>query len=402
MHNLAQYGDSPPSSTSHRSAASSSLAAPTCSAPLTSVTANDCFNGSALFDSTASTGLDAAARHATDANGSQQPSDSAQGQREPSNQRSDKGKVLDSTEAPDQATSGQALDRSSSNSPQELQPQQQQQLPRRNLSPNVRRQVQRSGGFLQPKDASHMRQWPHSQHTDAGQAKPRPVSIVATKQSHNSESSEDLMSLEELEGRIASLNKTLLRAPTDLQASLRSQYQAESATFREQSPSHQHSRHAASEQQNLIPQRQHQDFRPLASVQADQTQLSKSRGAHSSKLSHAAHQTYSSSKEHTAKPTQTAWQKLTAQHQTLQGPNCLSHQHAAEEEEAVCSPAQSPPEPRVSLQYEEHAYCFAQSKDSKCASHRERASLCNSRQQSLQSFCVYVVYEIASLPGLSL
>ena len=384
LHNLAQHEGSPPSSTSCHSAASSSLTAPSCSAAVTSITANDCFDGSALIDSTASTALDAAARHAADAAGSQQPTDSTQAQGRPSNQRCEGRQVFSSTEAPDQATSSHVLDQSccsSSGSPQGLQPQQlwrRQQQPGWEPSQDMRRQAQQPSGTIQSRDASHMLQQPASQPTSARQAKLRSARVAATKHSQDSESSEELMTLEELEGRIASLNKTLLRAPTGLQASLSSRLPADPATLKEQRPSHQHAGHAALGQQHPLPQRQHQDLSPLASVQADRTQLSRSRGVRSSKLDDRAHQ--SSSKGRISKPPQTAWQKLTAQHQMLQGSASGSQQHADEEAEAINSPAHSPPEPSVS----EQGHKRLQHSKTPEGKPDGFTLLCKSRQQDLQ------------------
>ena len=160
------------------------------------------------------------------------------------------------------------------------------------------------------------------QFSSASRAKPGLVPQAETKHLQDSESSEELMTLEELEGRIASLNNTLLRAPSGWQASHVVSDQAGSG---EQSQSHGQVRATALRQQmpaHLQPTRSHHSRSQLG------------REVYSSSNSTAGFE---------EQPVMTAWQKLTAKHQAPQA-SSASHHNTVEGENAhgpVSSPARS-------------------------------------------------------------
>lgn len=138
------------------------------------------------------------------------------------------------------------------------------------------------------------------------------------------------MSLEELEHRIASLNTTLLRAPSEVQAAPVPSDQAGAKT--KQGPLYANDRPAAYRQQG---QRQ-------AGVYSG-------RGEQSHRLGRAAGQS-SDSTDGLAEEQlgMTAWQKLTAKHQAPQASS--NHVDATNGEGDSYSSASSPPESTVSSQ----------------------------------------------------
>lgn len=355
LHNLASHDGSPLSSASCPSAASSSQGGSTHPAPVTRITPNECFDGSALFNSTASASGAASggapgsvhdrhhSPHSTDAGPSRhshqkrpdtaatvasrrdngdQPASLQVGLAEPSVQ----WRV---TERQQQPSGGQL---SSQN--HQLPGQTARQLPGQ-MPSQVPEQRHPQAPTAQLPTASTGRSRATAGHASSvSRAKATaPSQAAAATLLQDSESSEELMTLEELEERIAGLNTTLLREPTCQQAPQRPHHVAGSRQPR--SLFHGHQRLAASEQRQM---------------QAGE-QLT--RRGQVSKLGGQAYQSGSSASE---QPARTAWQKLTAKHQVLQAG--IASPHSDEDGEADShSSASSPPGCTVSSRSHSGSVC---------------------------------------------
>ena len=354
LHNLATHDGSPPSSTSGYSAASSSPGAPTLSAPVTSITANQCFDGSALFDSTASSAPAEGFLHTTDSE--HQPPRSAEAvdrqtrhQKKPNHAKGARSgdcedqPVAHPLHAADQPGSGLPLQMSAQTSdlmsgqipshvPGQTPRQMAGQIPMQVTGQmGQRQQGPGSAGQSPGRSTGHSAGIPASHLSSTSWAKPRSLSQAATKALQQSESSGELMTLEELEHRIASLNKPLLREPSRWQAAPASSDQAD--TTKTQSLFHAQVQPAPARQQR---QRQ-------AGVQ--------SRGDQSGKLGREACQSSDSMNGLAEEePGMTAWQKLTSKHQVPQGSNTNRFDPVDGQGDSYSS-ASSPTESRVSAQY---------------------------------------------------
>ena len=364
LHNLATHDGSPPSSTSRCSAASSSPDAATLSAAVTSITANECFDGSALFDSTASANCNAPAQgflH-TAMSKHQSPRSTAANvrhirhQKRPNNtegaRSSDYGNqaashqlhVSDQHDLQEQhqhqpgsglplQMSGQTSDvmpsQGFSHMPGQTPRQMPGQIPTR-VTGQMRQQQQAPGSPDQSPSQStgHLAGVSATQFSSASWAKPKSFPQAATKVVQKSESSGELMTLEELENRIASLNKTLLRDPSGWQAASMPSDQADIA--KKQSLFYAQNQPALSRQRR-------------AGVQS-------SRGDQSGKLGREACQS-SDSTDGLAEeePSMTAWQKLTAKHKMPRG-GSTNHVYAVGGHGDSYSSASSPAESTVSAQ----------------------------------------------------
>lgn len=344
LHNLATHDGSPPSS----SAASSHHDAPTLSAPVTSITANECFDGSALFDSAASASCITPAEgflHSTNG-GHQAPHNTEADIRH--HKRPTTAKGVGSGAHVDQPAAHQLLDLDPSLQ-HESKEQQQQHLP--GCAPPLQMSHQASTQM----SAQHLSHLPNQMPTQLGcqmdqqqrtsglpgqsaacnfssahRAKPGPFPQVGSDLLHTSESSEELMSLEELEHCIASLNTTLLRAPSELQAAPVPSDRAGVKT--KQSTLYANDRPAAYRQQS---QRQ----AGVDSGRGDRPHKLGRETGHSSDTTDGLAQ---------EQPGMTAWQKLTAKHQAPQASR--GRVDAMNDEGDSYSSASSPPDSTVSSQ----------------------------------------------------
>ena len=370
MHNLATHDGSPPSSTSRCSAASSSPDAATLSAPPTSITANECFDGSALFDSTASASCNAPAEsflHTANGGHQSPPTAEADGRYTGHQTRHSIAKGAGSDcgnqPAPHQLhasdqhdlrqqqqqqpgsgllhglplqTSGQTLGRMSSqilsHVPGQIPNQMERQMPNELTGwPGQQQQAPDSPSRLPSQLAGQLAGTQAGGFSCASWAKPRSLPRAATKLLPKSESSEELMTLEELEHRIASLNTTLMREPSGWQAASVPPDQA--AVKKKQSL------FDAQEQSTVSRQQRHRQ----AGVQSN-------RGEQSSKLGRGANRSTDSTDGLAEEETgMTAWQKLTAKHKVPQGSSdsCLDDVNGQGD---LYSSASSPAESIVSTQ----------------------------------------------------
>lgn len=231
------HDDSPPSSTSQQSVASS-LCSIDHSAPITSITANECFDSAALFATASSASLHPAGRIAC----------SPQTMPEAAQANTSVPNVLQlQQQLPDDADSiqsmgmarltGQGMQGEMQHAKQSITAEQRQhphqlhqQLPRqvpqqvpaelpqqqskevfsqRSLAQNRLQRPAPLPAELPSQEATQLQQAPPLQHESG---------LPASASMSRDDSGEELMTLEELEARIASLNKTLLRAPKGLQS----------------------------------------------------------------------------------------------------------------------------------------------------------------------------------------
>ena len=367
LHNLATHDGSPPSSTSRCSVASSTPDARTLSAQVTSITANECFDGSALFDSTASPSCNAPAdSFLHTANGGHQTPPSAEAdvrharhQNRPNTANgassngctnqpaphqlhvSDQHELQEqqqhqpACEAPGQMsgqTSGHISSQILTRLPGQIPCQMAGQMPTQVTGQmHQRQQSPGSPGQLPTQSTGQSVGMQANYFSSASWAKPRSRPQAATTLLQMSESSEELMTLEELEHHIASLNKTLLREPSGRQTASVPSDQAD--IKKKQSLFD-----AQNQSTGCRLQRQRQ-----AGVQS-------SRGDQSSKFGRDANRS-SDSTDGLAEeePDMTAWQKLTAKHQMPQGSSATRFS-AVDGEGDVYSSASSPAEPTVSPQ----------------------------------------------------
>ena len=388
LHNLAQHDGSPPSSTSHHSVASLSSAAPSQPAARTSITANECFDGSSLFDSTASTGLDAAALTGAQWVGQQSSQTSQPEEKLITQPRPDAAQAGSRSSYCEESASEQMLAQAQlstcyvSLEQQQLQGQQQEQLQRQQQEQLQRQQqgqqqqscdaqsvcapdpLQQQAEPRQPRLAGAR---PVSQIPAGAQMKQHAQSPADPQHSRRSDSFEDLMTLDELEGRIASLNKTLLRVPCDAQSSHAPPPPDGSARPERRSVAHQHSQDAApgqqstscrharpAEQRTRMQQQQQVRIDPMMPAAQGHASTSLHMNRHPDVANHRVH----SMSQHNGKPAMTAWQKLTAKHQQ---PHTGSsrHVHASDGETDVCTPACSPAVSRVSMQCWTYTFVIA-------------------------------------------
>ena len=357
LHNLATHDGSPPSSTSHCSAACSSADAATFSAPLTSITANECFNGSALFDSTASASCNAPAESFLHtANGGHQSPPSAEAddrytrhQKRPSTAKGTRSGDCTNQPAPHQLhvsdqhdlreqqqpgsgpplhMSGQISGQTLSHVPGEIPHQMPGQIPTQTTDrKGQRQQAPGSPGRLPSQSAGQSAGTQAGGFSRASWTKPKSLPQAATTLLLKSESSDELMTLEELEHRIASLNTTLMREPSGWRAASVPSDQAD-----------------VKKKQSLF------DAKDWCTVSGQQRQrqagVQTNRGDQSSKLGRGANRSADSTEE---EPGMTAWQKLTAKHQVPQG-RSANRVNAVDGQADLYSSASSPAESTVSAQ----------------------------------------------------
>lgn len=290
------HDDSPPSSNTPPSEASA-LSAPTPSEPITSITANECFDGSALFANASSTSVAPAGARAdltsdvhepvhgraaasrrlqlhqqlqSDANSTPKALGQGVWDHRPEGQTQLPCQVLPAEEQLQQQSqqlhqhpveqlqepSHQVLQQM----PKQLPPQMPAELPRQHPHPLPRQKLGQMHHQLPLAESGQLPDKP------SNHAAPQPCQL--TKAQHDSyplasaaasrdDSGEDLMTMEELEARIASLNKTLLRAPKGLGSPGAASRHATTPSLGRQQPDHgQH------QQPRLGGCRTHQAYRP--------------------------------------------------------------------------------------------------------------------------------------------
>ncbi|DBA77749.1 TPA: hypothetical protein ACH3X2_008440 [Trebouxia sp. C0005] len=237
LHNLAMHDDSPPSSTSQQSVASS-LRSIDHSAPITSITANECFDGAALFATASSASLHPvgltspspqivpeAAQASTAVPKvyqlqQQVPDDADSIQRMTMARLTGQGMQAELQHAKQNNTTEQCqhphllhqqLPRPVSQEvPAELPQQQFEEVSsQRSLAQNRLQRPAQLPAESPSQEAVQSQQAPQLQHGSG---------LPASASGSRDVSGEELMTMQELEARIASLNKTLLRAPKGLQS----------------------------------------------------------------------------------------------------------------------------------------------------------------------------------------
>lgn len=379
LHNLASHDGSPPSSASCPSAASSSQGGSSHPAPVTSITPNECFDGSGLFNSTASASGTASGRAECSAHDRHRSPHSAEADlsRCSHQKRPDTAAVAASRrDSGDQPASHQL--RPTEPSAQWRVTEQQQQQPGDSQLFSQRHQW--PGQTARQRPGQMPSQVLEQRHPQASTAQlPEPLTgrsgatagqagsmsrakATAASQAaaatllQDSESSEELMTLEELEQRIAGLNTTLLREPTCRQAPQRPPHLAGSRQPRSLSPAHE--RLAASEKRQM-----------QAGDQLSGT-------VRASRIGGEAYQSSSSVSE---QPARTAWQKLTGNHQVPQASIASPHGDGDSEGDSHSS-ASSPPGCTVS--YPSHS----------CSARRQS---CNDESIAILDAAIGVLHTLA-------
>ncbi len=229
------HDDSPPSSTSQQSVASS-LRSIDPSAPITSITANECFDGAALFATASSASL-----HPVELASPQAVREAAQASTAVPKVQQLQQQVPDDADSVQsvgmarltgQGVQGEMQHAKQNNAAEQRQHPHllHQQLPRQvpQQVPAELPQQQSEEVSSQRSLAQHRLQTPahlpaKSPSQEAVQSQQAPQlqhesGLPASASVSRDDSGEELMTLEELEARIASLNKTLLRAPERLQS----------------------------------------------------------------------------------------------------------------------------------------------------------------------------------------
>ena len=231
------HDDSPPSSTSQQSAASS-LRSIHHSEPITSITANECFDGAALFATASNVSLHPAGRVACSPQTFPEAAQASTGVLKVHQLQQQVLDDADSTQSVGMARlSGQGMQGGMQHAKQTVMVEQCQhphrlhQQPPRQVPiqvPAELPQQQSEGVSSQSSLAQNNMQRPaqlpaESPSQEAAQSQQAPQlqhesGLPASASVSRDDSGEELMTLDELEARIASLNTTLLRAPKGLQS----------------------------------------------------------------------------------------------------------------------------------------------------------------------------------------
>ncbi|DBB01014.1 TPA: hypothetical protein ACH3X1_000916 [Trebouxia sp. C0004] len=231
LHNLALHDDSPPSSTSQQSGASS-LHSIDHSPPTNSITANNCFDAAALFANTSSASLNPTGQIACSP---QTIPEAAQANTAMPKVHQLQQQCLDDADSIQSVSmarlAGQGIQGEMQHAKQCQHPHQlHQQLPRQvpqqvpaELLQQQSEEVssQRSVAQNRLQRPAHLPAESPSQEAVQSQQAPQlqhDSGLPASASVSRDDSGEELMTLEELEARIATLNKTLLRAPEGLQS----------------------------------------------------------------------------------------------------------------------------------------------------------------------------------------